>query len=39
MTPLEGQELFNQTLGLVLSCYIYGLGIGLGLKMFKQALK
>lgn len=39
MTPGEGQQIFNEIVGLLLTCYIYGLGIGLGVKVFMQGLK
>jgi len=39
MTPAEGQELFNDVLSLILTCYIISLGIGYCIAIFKDALK
>lgn len=32
-------ELFNSTVALVLKCYVLGLGVGLAVKVFMQAVK
>lgn len=37
MTPEEGKVLFDQVFVLLLQCYLYGLGIGLGLRVFWKA--
>jgi hypothetical protein len=38
MTPEDAQLIFESCLGLVLSCYMIGLGIGLVLRVIKSAI-
>lgn len=39
MTPQEGQQLFNAVMALVIKCYVLGLGIGLGVRVFLQGVR
>ena len=38
MTPEAGAELFTNCIVLISTFYVYGLGMGLGIRLFKEAV-